>query len=401
MADVVVEAATIADQTRGMRAVVFVTSLIGYMVLINGDSDLDYVKTTDGGQTWGAAVDLFTGTVEEYDVWYDQWTPGDTGRVIHVWFVESDTDDVSYLSINTANDTVSAVVDVFAGASTVKGRGTFVTGCKTCSGSLLCGFNIDAFAETGFYRSTDNGVTWSARTQPLEANLDQYMLFPANAADPADAWLLYDDDSTAELTVKTYDDSANSFSESSAVGFNNNATDVTGQYGFSGSIRHHDGALVFALCNAYDTAQEDCLAYEWTGSALTALAQLTNNKDDMYFPAVYLNQDRPDDIYVAYIGKSDGTETLGTSAKAYYAKSTDRGQTWSLDNTLMESAATDVLHMWAPLNGEVFYPVWMKVSTLALNGNADKSPSFGFTPVENYKSLRATGQNAGIVSIAR
>jgi hypothetical protein len=401
MADVVVEAATFADQTRGMRAVVFVTSLIGYMVLINGDSDLDYVKTTDGGKTWGAAVDLFTGSVDEYDVWYDQWTPGDTGRLIHVWFVENGTDDVSYLTINTTNGALSAVVDVFAGGSTAKGRGTFVTGCKTRSGSLLCGFNIDAFAETGLYRSTDNGVTWSARTQPLEANLDQYMLFPANAADPADAWLLYDDDSATQLTVKTYDDSANSFSESSGITFDNNATNVTGPYGFSGAIRHQGGDLIFALFNAYDAAGEDFLCYQWDGTTLTALTALTTDKDDMYFPSVFLNQDRPDDIYIGYIGKSDGLEALSTGAKAYYAKSTDRGKTWTMDITYMEAAATDVLHTWAPLNGERFLLVWMDVSALSLNTNADKSVEFGFTPVENYRSLRATGQNAGIMSIAR
>ena len=88
MAEVVVEAAMLNGQARGMRALVFVSQEIGYMFGINGDSDLDYMKTTNGGKTWGAAVGVFTGTVSAFDVWYDQWTPGNTGRDIDIFFIE-------------------------------------------------------------------------------------------------------------------------------------------------------------------------------------------------------------------------------------------------------------------------------------------------------------------------
>lgn len=400
MADVVVEAAMLNAQARGPRALVFVNSEVGYMFGINGDADLDYMKTTNGGATWGTAVDIFTGTVSAFDVWYDQWTPGDTGRNIHIAYIEDGTDDVAYVRFNTTNDAQDVEVDIIALTSTVPARGVFCSITKARGGNLLCAFDIDAGAEKGMYKSTDSGATWSAMTDPIEATLDQCMLFPANAADPNDIWLLYDDDSTTELTIKTYDDSGNSFAESAALTFDNNATDLTGQYGFSGSIRHSDGHLIFAFFNAYDAAGEDFLCYDWDGTTATALTALTTDIDDMYYPSVYLNEDQPDYIYIAYVGKSDGSEALATGVGIYYALSKDRGLTWTKDIAYSETAATDFRQCWTPNNGERFYVVWTDISALSLNGNHVNSKGFGFTPLNNYQFPRVTGyNNTGIISV--
>lgn len=399
MADAVIGLSAAADNTRGMRSMVWVTSQIGYLIGIFVGIDLQYYKTTDGGKTWGAAVTLFTGTVDSYDVWYDQWTPGDSGRIIHIAFTEAGTDDVSYLALNTANDVVTSIVDVFAGASTVEGRGTFTSITKARGGNLFVLFNIDAFAETGLYRSTDNGVTWGSRTNPLEANLDQAMLFPANAADPQDIWMIYDDDSTTELTIKTHDDSANTNSESAALTFDNEGTDFTGQYGFSGAIRHSDGHLIFAFFNAFDAAGTDFLVYEWDGTTATALTAITTNIDDMYYPSVYLNQNEPDDIYIGYTGLSDGSQTLRTTASVYYAKSSNRGLTWTKD-IAYSSASTDYAQTWCALNGERFSLVFWDISAFDAFGNYDASIDFGFTSLNNYQSPKGTGQNnTGKISI--
>src|SRR3990167_10744708 len=157
MADVTVEAAMLAGTTRGMRAVVFVSRDIGYVFGINGDSDLDYMKTTNGGLTWGAATDVFTGTVEAFDIWYDQWTPGDTGRIIHIWYIQGGTgDEILYTQLNTTND-VQTDITVVSLTSTVAGRGQFVSGTKARGGNLYVAYGIDAGAELDMYSSIDNG----------------------------------------------------------------------------------------------------------------------------------------------------------------------------------------------------------------------------------------------------
>lgn len=401
MADINIDAAAVALTRRGMRAMVFVSKDIGYFFFIDGDNAFKYVKTTNGGLTWGAVVAISgADTIVAFDVWYDQWTPGDTGRMIHIWYFGiTATDDIIYRNLNTANDSLLAAVAVFAGASAVAGRGTFVSGTKARGGNLFCNFNIDAFAETGLYRSVDNGATWGVRTNPLEANLDQSQLFPANAADLQDIWMVYDDDSTAELTIKTHDDSANTNSESGVLSFNNQATDLTGQYGFAGSIRHQGGHLIIAHYPTYDSALTGFSVTTWDGTTLTSLTAISEALDDSYYPSVFLNQDQPDWIYVAYLGKSDGTEVLGSTVGVYYALSKNRGLTWTVDIPYSTSV-TDYIASWTPLNGERFMVAFQDISSLAILTNQDNSKEFGFTPLNNFQSVTATGQNnTGIISV--
>lgn len=385
-----------------MRALVFVSATVGYMFGINGDNDLDYMKTTNGGATWAAAGDVRTGTVEAFDVWYDQWTPGNTGRDIHIFFIDGGTTDlVLYFRFNTVDDTKTSAITVSSTNSTVAGRGQFVSGTRARGGNLYCAYDIDAGAEVGFFRSLDNGATWATRGGTVvEATLDQAMLFPANAADPQDIWMLYDDDSAAELTIKTYDDSANTTSESAALSYNNQATDAVGQYGFAGSIRHLDGFLLFAFMSTYDAASgatTNFKVYTWDGTTATALTDIATGKDDIYYPGVYLNQDQPDWIYVAYLGVSGGTSTLTTSMPVLYALSKDRGATWTKD-IAYSTSTTDYRQCWVPLNGEKFMVVFTDISALSLNTNDDNSIGFGFTTFNNYLRPRATGQdNTGII----
>lgn len=402
MAEVTIDAAAHANQARGMRSIVFTTANIGYFFFIDGDGDFFYSKTTNSGLTWGTPVAVETAsdvTVHAYDVWYDQWTPGNTERNIHLWWFGITADNVLYKRLNTTNDVLSSLVTVADLASSTSARGSFISGARMRGGNLLCAFDIDAGAEMGMYRSLDNGATWAAMTSPMEATIDQCFLFPANVADANDAWLLYQDASTDELTIKTYDDSGNSFVESAALTMAENVTDLTAQYGFSGSIRHSDGHLIFAFFNAYDGAGEDFLCYDWDGTTATALTALTTDIDDMYHPSVFLNQDQPDWIYIAYVGLSNGLEALATGVGVYYALSKNRGLTWTKD-IAYSTSVTDYRQTWAPLNGERFIVAWMDISAVSILTNQDNSKEFGFTPLNNYQAPKATGQNnTGIMSV--
>src|SRR3990167_3030373 len=402
MAEVTVEAAMLAGTSRGMRAVVFVTNNIGYVFGINGDNDLDYMKTTNGGLTLSAATDVFTGTVEAFDVWYDQWTPGDTGRIIHIWYIQGGTgDDLLYTQLNTNGD-VQTDRTVVSLTSTAASRTQFISGTKARGGNLYCAYNIDNITESGMYRSVDNGANWSVMTSPMEGDDgDQCKLFPANVADPQDIWLLYQDDSANELTLKEYDNSGNSFTESAALTMAEETTDATGQYGFDGSIRHSDGHLIAAYFDAYDAlGASDFKVYDINGTgSLTALTDIATNVQDMYYPSVFLNQDQPDWIYVAYLGVSAGTSTLGSSVPVVYALSKNRGLTWT-KYIAYSTSTTDYRQCWAPNNGERFLVVWMDISSRALLTNNDNSEEFGFTPLNNFQFASAKGQNnTGIISV--
>jgi hypothetical protein len=378
MADVAV--VSISTSTpRGQRSLVFTTADVGYQFYITTGGGFSYKKTTDGGATWSAAVPIGTApSCIGFDVWFDQWTPGDTGTLIHTWFFDTTVDDVLYRTLDTNGDTLGTQRVVFAGATAVAGIGVFVSGTKAVGGNLYCAFDIDAGAELGFYRSTDGGVNWASRDATLvEATGDWARLFPANVADPQDIWALYFDADANALTLKEHDDSAGTTSESATiVTIVENTTDLTGQYPFSASLRHSDGHLIIDAVTERDTATSDHRVFDVNGTgSIVEKTAITTNIDDHYYTAVFIDQ-TTDDIYVTYVGKRDGTEVLGSTVKAYYTKSTDGGTTWTTgDTAYMEAAAGNVQQTWTPLMGPRFYVTWRQASTL-LQGNAVNSVTF-------------------------
>ena len=374
MADVSVDGTISTSTARGSRSLVYATDLIGYMFYIDQDGVFGYSKTTDGGATWGAQVNVDSGaatTVLAFDVWFEQWTPGDTGTKIHCWWFDTTADDVIWRTLDTNGDTLGTQRVVFAGATSVVGRGVFVSGTKTVSGYLYVAYDIDAGAERGLQRSTDSGTNWSANlsTTFVEATLDTCFLYPASGTgDNNDCWALYYDASATALTLKLWDSSAASATESSTIQTHTDGNvDLTGQFGFAGAIRPSDGHLIVAAHSLRDNASTTLQVFDCTDtSTIATKTAITTNIDDNYWPQVFI--DDAGTIYVAYVGKRDGTETLDVTAKVYYTKSTDGGTTWtSGDTAYMEGAAGTVQQVWVPLGGNRFAGVWRVSGTLLTN----------------------------------
>lgn len=373
MAEVTVTTGSIAaDTNRCIRTIVFVTTLTGYCFFCkNGTSDIVYKKTTDGGQTWGSETTVHTdgSAMRALDVWYDRWTPGDiTGNLIYIWWFGTGEDDVKFRTLDVSTDTLGTTTTVFNGASASNtGLGRFVSGAKMRGGNLLCVFDIDDGTETGSYRSTDGGATWGARTNLVEAASDWAMVFPGNESDSNDAWILYHDASANELSLKIHDDSADTNSESAIVTVAEYVIDSQAQYPFSGAVRISDGHLIVAVVTEYDTATADFRVWDINGSgSITEKTAIQADVDDLYYPAVFI--DYANKIYVAYVGKRDGTETLGSAAKVYYVSSTDGGATWSSgDTAYSENAASSARHLWCCPSGPRFIVMWQISLSLLVN----------------------------------
>jgi hypothetical protein len=384
MADVTIEGSVLSATARGQRSEVFTSENVGYQFFIDGaDSDFFYLKTTDGGATWGGPVEIDTDTTIAclaFDVWYDQWTPGDSGTKIHIAWMQSDIDGINYRALDTNGDSLGSQVLAFDGATTATGSGVHCSIAKMRGGNLYIVTQIDAGAEFALVRSTDGGANWGARTNPIEAIGDFAFLFPGNESDANDAWLLYFDSSTTELTLKVHDDSADTNSESSVIAVTAASGNDLRRWHVGGSIRHSDGHLICTTTTAYDLGSNDHRVLDVNGSgSITELTAILSNTDDHYLTAVFIDQ-TTNDIYVAYLGKKDGSESLGTAVTVYYTKSTDGGASWSAgDTAYMEGAADNLTWICTPLMGPRFYVSWIRDSTI-LEGNAVNSLTFGGAP---------------------
>ncbi|MFH0712335.1 MAG: hypothetical protein V2A55_00530 [Candidatus Jorgensenbacteria bacterium] len=371
------------------RALVWTSALIGYFFYIDSDNDFKYAKTTNGGSSWSAAVAEIdtdtTITALAFDVWYDKWTPGDNGTTIHIWWSQIDLDDIEYRALDTSNDSFGAMRQVFSSTDAVSNRANFISGTKARGGNLYVVGTVDAAAECEFGRSIDSGATWDlTRATPQEACGDQGILFPGNETDTQDIWMLYDDISAELLTLKTNDDSANSWSESATtIPFTDETTLGTGEGGYGGSIRQSDGHLIAATHSQIDNAATDFEMWDINGTgSVTALTDITTNIDDNYYPSVFIDQNT-DDIYVSYAGKRDGLETLGTTVGIYYTKSTDGGANWSAGDTAYSESTGNFRQNWAGMMGNRFGVIWRNDGTEGLTFNYVNSLDLTPAPVNS------------------
>jgi hypothetical protein len=381
-ADVTIDSTISTSTGRGMRSEVWhpTDPDIGYRFYIDNDppnASLAYAKTTDGGVSWGSPVHLnASDPVIAYDVWADWWTPGDTGTLIHTTRFTSTADDLFYRTVDIADgDALGTDRVVSTETSLTSAIGAHISIVKAVGGNLYVS-GRDGSGEGGCFRSVDGGVNWTSRASPIEVTNDWAMLFPANLADTQDIWAVYFDASTNELTLKAYDNSADSWSESAViVSIIESAADLFGQYPFSASIRHSDGHLFIVAITNIGAVNNDFRTFDVNGTgSITEKTAIATDIANIAYPSVFIDQNT-DSVYVAYNGKRDDSESLLTATKVYYTKSTDGGANWSAGDTkYMYGAAGVVIQTWAPLMGPRFHVSWRVNQTLL--GNAASSVTF-------------------------
>lgn len=309
------------------------SATVGYSIWIDKNDDLKWKKTTalNATPSPGSAQNIVTGTVTCLGVWADWWTPGNTGTKIHFCYIESVTGDVFYNYLDTATDTLGTAVTVVA--LSINSGNCSVTVAN--SGNILVAFTGGSGQTQGFYRSTNGGTSFSSRTTVHEGDaLDLTRLYPAPFADPSDIWCLYYDWSASQLSLKTYDDSANSWSENVIA---STVTQTTSHDMFGAGIRFSDGHLLVAVnTNGLDAATADLNTFDIAdGATITAKTDVITDKDDWAAPGVFVAPNG--DVYVTYIGKSDGSENARSSVKQYYKKSTDGMATWAAEHAYSET----------------------------------------------------------------
>jgi hypothetical protein len=311
----------------GTNYVVKTPAGVFYIVCIDENSDAVFKKSTDGGATWSATTVIFTGTVANLSIWFDRWS-GISAGLIHCAYTESGGHDTLYRSIDTENsDTLGTQTTIFAGASAASGGALSI--CRARGGNLYCKTMIDAGAEGGFYRSTDTGGTWGARTDSEAlATTDQWILMPGWAADNQDMMMFFWDASADEISRCLYDDSANTWAEASiaATMLDNVATNNFPN--FAAAVDTTNSRNLLVAWSAVDAANQDLRCWHVTESAITEVtAVVSNATDDCGLCCIGIDTDT-EDWYVFFAGNPNGNDTWTTALSINYKKSTDDGATW-------------------------------------------------------------------------
>lgn len=367
---------------------IWVSNLIGYIFYTNSDTDLVYRKTIDGGATWESEVTVHTGTTYNLSVWYDRWTTGITGRKVHIAYMDQVTDDIFHRSLDTIGDDLSTAVVVFAGTSIGGGRWdlSVLDIIKARGGNLYIGFWGDADGEYGFYRSTNEGDDWTSRAQLADGNaVDGILFMPGGETDEDDIWCIYWDRSADELSLKVYDNSADSWAETLISA---SMVDDTNYIQVSASQRHSDNRVTLVAWSELNAATADLKVWEIaSAAAIDAFGSVVSNLDNAGQVAVFINQQN-DDTYVAYLKGG----TWGDTVDVMYKKSTDGGFTWGDEQVYSEGAADDLVGVWAGVSvgndGGRFQPAFFNrdlqdlftnfVNGVSIEGIVDNPPGTAY-----------------------
>jgi hypothetical protein len=325
MADVTVfdGTASTAENSRGLKGPYWVSPTTGYILLLTSGTLACY-KTADSGASWtiqDAANDPTN--VTSADAYFD-------GTVIHVAYLDDVDDFAAYNSFSTATNLWSGRVFVAEVLSVGAAALAWISITKAVGGNLYIASRPQEEVDNdAFYRSTDSGATWSARTSVWDASThaDQCLLVPGNAADTQDIMAIYWDISALELSRKIYDDSANTWAETAIATIAAATPLATTAYWWDAVRRNSDGAILLAFWNNIDVATADLQTYAITESAITAKTNIVTNSDDCACVGLFINQQN-DDVYAAYLGSSAGTQTWTATVQAFYKLSTDDLATW-------------------------------------------------------------------------
>ena len=311
------------------RHLVFINNLTGYIFENNSTGAIVFRKTVNGGINWSNAVVITAQTdCENFAIWYDGWTPGNTGGLIHVAFLENGGDTIYYENVNTASsDTQKGEVAVYSDTATTR---TSITDSlsiiEATDGDLYIAISSGAAnAVSVVMNSDDTGTNWAAVADEGldDATQDYVMLMPLTNAD---IFVLRWDVSADDIQSKEYEDGTDAWDagwtniDTSAV--ENSA--VTWNETWAATISPISNTIYLAYVDNAGTASAtpDIRTAIYDGSSWTAKTNVVTDTNTILGVSIALDANT-DDVYVVY---NRGTTTVSSP---YFKISSDNMATWS------------------------------------------------------------------------
>lgn len=327
-----------ADQAQALWGPYWSDISTGVIVFSDGGLDISFARTTDKGANW-STTQIQAGGVRQMSVWYDKETPGDTGTLLHLAWLDNIGADFAYYRTLDVSDASLGTLREVDNTVTVNTSKTLnrVAITKAVNGNLVFAFATQTEIEC--YRSDDDGVSWDARADVFETATEEdwVLLFPADV-DAGDAAALFWDRSANDISIKMYDESANTWTETS---IDTDAADDSIHINMDGAIRHSDKHLLIAFHSNDDNNGDDLRTYDLTvdsiaSPTITTKTVIFTNQSASAQVGMFINQQN-DDVYLAYMKGG----TWQATVDVVYHISTDGMGVWGSEQAYSESLADD------------------------------------------------------------
>jgi len=305
------------------------------IVFADSGNDISFARTTNGGANW-SVTQIEAGTHTAIAAWFDKETPGNSGTLVHIIWTDAADSEVKYVTVDVSDASVGTIRTIDSGLTIGDTAENKVAITKTVSGNLIVAFMTPGEIET--YKSIDSGENWTSRTDFYEgtgfADRDWLLLFPSNTGDDDDVAGVYLDISSSTISIKMYDDSENSITETTV------STGITSDefaINMDASLRLSDNHILIASHTDDDDAGDDLLTWDITPDSIssptvTAKTNIFTNQGESGKAAIIINQQN-DDVYVAY--QKGGT--FPSLVDLVFHKSDDGMGTWGSEAAYSET----------------------------------------------------------------
>lgn len=321
---------------------VFIDDMVGYRFFRQTGGACVYRKTADGGVSWGSAVVVDSQTdCSGMSVWYDQWTPGDTGDFIHISTMDTGDDHLFYNRLDTKTDTLLLTTST---STTLGSSSTFTDAAnrnsitKSTTGEIF--MTADDDSQSVLVHCAANcgeSTSWSSAGTPPQANTQNSwsLLMPLAEGEV----MLINRDTSDNIKSSIWNGST--WSAFSII--DNSPRNTTYDVGMSATLDTKTGDIYLAYTD------NSVLNNSGTNDLRTALysnnvwAKKTNvftniPSKGLLQTAISFNQ-TTGEIYVAYSLRETGS--VSSSANVYFVTSANNMTSWSAPSGPINSTQGD------------------------------------------------------------
>lgn len=339
-------AATGASHIQSGSQTVFVDDQTGYKFFRDAGNYCVYRKTTDGGSSWSATTTVDSKNVcIQVQVWYDRWTPGDTGNYIHIATIDTTVDDIFYNRLDTTNDNLlmgSLPVDVSTNSgnsiATLTEGQNYVSITKGTDGTIYAATS-DA-TDSYIVECTTNcnlATSWTETgTNPVALANNQLLLLPL----PSNNIMLIERQIAQEdIGSRIW----NNATWSASTTIDGNATDnTTYDVGMAAVVSSTTPGTVYLTYADHSAlgATNDVRVAKYSGSSWATSTDVISNSATRAITGVAIGLDyATEDVYVGYSARTTAA-TAGTG-NIYWKTATSSMKNWSVERGPVNSAAND------------------------------------------------------------